>query len=237
MANVARAELETLLRARKLDVTLTSAAAWRHAPADCLAPTAMPALDGALGGGLRRGHLSEIVGARSAGRTTVLVQVVAAATARGEIAALVDVHDRFDPESAAAAGLDLSRLLWIRERGDATRAVKAMNLVLQAGGFGLVAIDLADIPAAVLTRLPLTTWLRVQRIVEGSDTACVLIVPEPLARSAGGLTLILEGTTRWDGRADRSRRLAGRDITVRVLSPRRRVDGDVTVGAVVFDSH
>ncbi len=69
----------------------------------------------------------------------------AAAASRGELVALVDTCDRFDPESAAAIGLDLSRLLWIRDTGDATRALKAMNLVLQAGGFGLVVLDLADV--------------------------------------------------------------------------------------------
>ena len=66
--------------------------------------------------------------------------------------ALVDTCDRFDPESAAATGLDLSRLLWIRETGDATRALKAMNLVLQAGGFGLVVLDLADVRARWFAR-------------------------------------------------------------------------------------
>ena len=64
----ARAEIESLLRARKLDVTLTSAApgpAARDA-----APTGIARLDDALGGGLPRGHLSEVVGPRSVGRTT-----------------------------------------------------------------------------------------------------------------------------------------------------------------------
>jgi hypothetical protein len=225
MANVARAELETLLRARKLDVTLTSAAAWRHAPADCLAPTAMPALDGALGGGLRRGHLSEIVGARSAGRTTVLVQVVAAATARGEIAALVDVHDRFDPESAAAAGLDLSRLLWIRERGDATRAVKAMNLVLQAGGFGVVALDLADVRLPALRQFPATTWMRLARVIEGSQTVALIVAADHLARSPGGVTIALAppvpgGSGRWTGAGHRARLLHGIDVRPRVVAAR-----------------
>ena len=78
------------------------------------------------------------------------------------------------------------------------RAVKALNLVLQAGGFGVVAIDLADVPLVALKRLPFTTWLRVQRAIEGSDTACVLVVPEPLARSAGGLTVSLAGRTGVD---------------------------------------
>ena len=75
---------------------------------------------------------------------------LAAATGRGEVVALVDTCDRFDPGSAADAGVDLSRLLWVREHGDAGRALKAMNLVLQAGGFGIAAFDLADVPALAL---------------------------------------------------------------------------------------
>ena len=39
---------------------------------------------------------------------------MAAATRRGEIAALVDTCDRLDVASAVAAGIDLDRLLWIR---------------------------------------------------------------------------------------------------------------------------
>jgi len=70
--------------------------------------------------------------------------------------------------------------------------VKAMNLVLQAGGFGLVALDLAEVAPQVLRRLPFTTWLRLHRVIEGSETACVLIGSEPLARSAGGVTVQLE---------------------------------------------
>jgi len=103
--------------------------------------------------------------------------------------------------------------------------------VVQAGGFGLVAIDLADVPAIALKRLPFTTWLRVQRTIEGSDTACVLVVPEPLARSAGGLTCMLAARTSWAGTADRSRRIDRLDITTRIVSPRRRVDGEVALAA------
>src|SRR5512145_300840 len=124
----ARAVLESLLRERKLDVTLTSERLWSD-PEDAAA-TGIAQLDAALRGGLRRGHLSEIVGARSSGRTTVLCAMLAAATARGEVAAVIDTNDRFDPSSAAEAGVDLSRVLWVRERGDAPRALKGMNLVL-----------------------------------------------------------------------------------------------------------
>lgn len=225
MANIARAHVESLLRARKLDLTLTSAASWRDMSADRVAPTGVPALDEALGGGLRRGHLSEIVGVRSAGRTTVLVRLLGTATARGELVAVVDVHDRFDPESAAAAGVDLSRLLWIRERGDPARAVKAMNLVLQAGGFGIVALDLADARSPALRQFPATTWMRLARVIEGGPTVAVIVAPDHLARSPGGVTIALARPAagvsgRWAGGADRARLLEGVNVVPRVVAAR-----------------
>jgi hypothetical protein len=82
-----------------------------------------------------------------------------------------------------------------------------------------------------LKRIPFTTWLRIQRSVEARDTACVLVVPQPVARSAGGVTLTLESRTAWTGDSDRSRRLAGMRIATRVLSPRRAVEGTAVVHA------
>ena len=243
MANQALAVLESALRARKLDRTLTTARPpLERRDESALIPTSIAALDACLHGGLPRGQLSEIVGPRSSGRTTLLLQMMAAATRRGEIAAVVDTFDRFDVASAGAAGIDPDRLLWIRgqticehgtiEQTVVDRALKALNLVLQAGGFASVAIDLADVSRSALMRIPFTTWLRVQRIIEGSDTACVLVAPQPLARSAGGLTLSLTACARWAGEADRSRHAIGADLTVRVVSPRRRVDGEVRVSAI-----
>jgi hypothetical protein len=224
MPAAARAHLEDLLRAKKLDVTLTSAAVWRSLPDDAVAATGMPALDEALGGGLRRGHLSEIVGRRSSGRTSLLCCLAAAATARGEVVAIVDTHDRFDPESAAAAGVDLGRLLWVRDTGDASRALKAVNLILQAGGFGLVAFDLADARGMALRQFPLTTWMRLARVIEGSPTIALLVAPEHLSRSPGGATIRLEtpasGAGRWRGHSDRSRQLVGIDVRLRVVDAR-----------------
>src|SRR5204862_8083375 len=115
MAVPARAYLESALRARKLDRTLTTALP----PIDphdelAIAASGITALDARLGGGFPRGQLCEIVGARTSGRTSVLLQVLAAATGRGELVALVDALDRFDVASGAAAGINLDRLLWIR---------------------------------------------------------------------------------------------------------------------------
>lgn len=213
----ARAELESLLRARKLDVTLTSAAPWPRAARD-VAPVGIAALDDALGGGMPRGQLSEIVGARSSGRTTVLCRMLAVAASRGEAVALVDTCDRFDPVSAEASGLDLARLLWVRDTGDAIRALKAMNLVLHAGGFGIVAFDVADVPAAGLRQFPHTTWMRMSRVIEGSQTAAVIVGAERLARSPGGVTIALDPSSgQWSGTADRARLLRAIDVRPRVV--------------------
>ena len=221
MGQAARAALESLLRARKLDITLTSAAPWTADDAELRAATGIAAIDAALGGGLRRGHLSEIIGPRSAGRSTVLCGALAAAAVRGELTALVDVCDRFDPASAAAAGVHLPTLLWIRESGDLGRAVKALNLVLQAGGFGLVAIDLADVPARLVRQVPYTTWIRLSRAIEGTQTVAVVVGSERTARSPGGVTIALDpGGGRWMGRSHRSRRLDGVGIDARVIQAR-----------------
>src|SRR5919106_2496383 len=174
MSHPAAAVLESALRARKLDRTLTTT--FQPGKGEGLvAPTGAAALDAVLAGGLPRGELSEIAGARSSGRTTVLLQVIAAATRRGEIAALVDTFDRLDLASVVSAGVDVDRLLWIRGEASSPadraleRALKALNLVLQSGGFGIAALDLIDAPPAALNGLPFTTWMRVQRMIEGSE--------------------------------------------------------------------
>lgn len=218
----ARAVLESLLRARKLDVTLTWERPWVD-PED-VAATGIAALDEALAGGLRRGHLSEIVGPRSSGRTSVLCAVLAAATSRGEVAAVIDTHDRFDPASAAEAGVDLSRLLWVRERGDTARALKAMNLVLQAGGFGIAVFDLADTPAPVVRQFPHPTWMRIARVIEGSQTAAVLLGREHIGRSPSGVTIALDATpSTWAGASDRARVLQRVQINPRIVTARSHV--------------
>jgi hypothetical protein len=220
-----RAALESLLRSRKLDVTLTSFGSpgnpLAHDPSR-VAPTGAAALDTALGGGFRRGHLSDVAGAPSSGRTTIVVRAIAAATARGEAAALVDACDTFDPASSAAQGVDLPHLLWVRGMGDAAQAVKAYSLVLQAGGFGLAVLDLAGVAPAALRQLSATTWMRLARIVEGSDTAALLVGADRLARSAGGATIACEtATARWQGGAHRARVFTGITASPRVVGGRR----------------
>ena len=203
------AEIESILRTRRLDHTLA-----RHLEesplvgARWVAPTGIAELDHQLDGGFPRGHLSEIVGPRSSGRFAVLASALAGATLRGEAVALIDPLDMFDPPSASAAGIDFGRMLWVRGEASSSarvslsceqgtlqkaldRGVKALNLVLQAGGFGLVALDLGEIAPQAIKRLPFTTWLRLHRVIEGGETACVLVGSGPIARSARGVTVLL----------------------------------------------
>ena len=199
-------------------------------------------MDARLGGGFPRGQLSELVGPRSSGRTSLMLRALAAASARGELVALVDALDMFDVESAAAAGVEVSRLLWIRghlvtNQGMARelnqraieQAIRAFTLVLQAGNFGLVVFDVAEAPADAVRRLPFTTWLRLQRMVEGSQTACVLIGSEAMARSSAGLTLRLGLGAQGSGLRFSERLFDGIDIEARIVRARARELEEATV--------
>jgi len=103
--------------------------------------------------------------------------------------------------------------------------LKAMNLVLQAGGFGIVAIDLADALVGSLRTIPFTTWMRLARVIEGSQTVALLVGTEHLARSPGGVTIALDGRRGtqgdWTGAADRARLLRGLTAHPRVIGGRR----------------
>jgi hypothetical protein len=261
MGAVARAELEALLRARKLDRTVTRAVVTGQG----VVATGLPALDQALGGGLPRGEMSEVAGPRSSGRSSLFSAALAAATGRGDLAVLVDTLDMFDAESGSQAGIRLDRLLWVRgdalsrhpdppaamppgrrgasgrrftagDRGAASdawtrvldRAVKALNLVLQAGTFDLAVLDVAEVQAEAIRRLPFTTWFRLQRTLEGGRTACLLVASAPIARSAGGVTLELrrgDAASRWSGQPGGVRLFQGLDLEARVVRA-READAD-----------
>ena len=79
-----------------------------------LLPCGVEELDAMLGGGFPRGSLVEVCGTGSSGRTSLCLALLAHATGRQEACAFVDVSDALDPMSLAAAGVDATRLLWVR---------------------------------------------------------------------------------------------------------------------------
>ena len=149
--------------------------------------TGIAALDKATGG-LPRGVITEIVGGLSSGKTGVALSILAAASSRGEMCALVDGADAFDPASGASSGVDLRRLLWVRCRG-LDQTLRSADLLLQAGGFGLVAVDLSDIPQQAVGSAPPATWFRFQRTIENTPTILLLVGRESAAKSAAALVL------------------------------------------------
>ncbi len=196
---------------------ITSASHLEIRPAPETASSGIGEID-AITGGLPRGCLTEVSGPDCSGRTSLMLSALSAATRREEICALIDVSDAFDPYSAAGAGLDLERFLWIRcgacpptsalsrKRRPASsfeewermrmedpveQALRAADLLLQSSGFGMVAVDLAGVPLKVARRIPLTTWFRFRRAVENTPTVLLVIGTEPCTQSCASLGLKL----------------------------------------------
>jgi len=244
-------------------------------PAPEMVSSGIPQLD-LLTGGLARGCLTEICGTASSGRTSVLLFALARATQRGEVCALVDSSDAFDPASAAAAGMEMSRLLWVRcgaqypsrthpsaaltgcgktgdsyqgmpsgipqvaEKGfgfsrcDSTslpqtaffrnplragsraaecsgwnnrwknpegqrwesqlgQMLKVTDLLLQSNGFGMIALDLGDVPVPSARRIPLASWFRFRRAIEHTPTALLVLEQQPIAGGCSSVLLKVSG--------------------------------------------
>jgi len=153
-------------------------------------PTGIAPLD-ALTGGLPRGAITELFGPPSSGRTSTMISILAEATALDEVCALVDGNDAFDPKFAAAAGIDLNRLLWVRCR-KLEHVLKTTDLLLQGGGFGRVVMDLTDLPRSHVRSIPLASWFRFQRTIERTPTVLVVMSPESIVKSAAALVLQME---------------------------------------------
>ena len=161
--------------ARITTLGLRPSRVWEAAPPrECL-PTGIAALD-AIIDGFPRGAISEILGPESSGRTTLVHALLAAATASGEICAYVDTDHSFDPVSAAASGVTLSQLVWIRCGHNAGHALKSADSLLHAGGFGVIVLDLCQVPARIWNRIPISYWYRFRRAVENATAGNGLFV-------------------------------------------------------------
>jgi len=159
-------------------------------------PTGIDALD-ELTGGLPRGCLTEIYGPPGSGKSSILQSVLAVHTQAAEACALVDAQDCFDPVGAQNAGVVLSRLLWARCPG-IDPALRSLDLLLHGGGFGLVALELGDIPPKLVRQVQLNVWFRMRRAVEDTPTVFVVLARESNAKSCASLVLRTERETiKW----------------------------------------
>jgi hypothetical protein len=188
---------------------------------DAVAATGVGELDQLLGGGVPKGRVTEIVGRRSSGRTALSLSLLAAATARGEVVALVDVDGMLDARDAAAAGIDLGRMLWVRA-GDGKKGLRAADLLLRAGGFGVVVLDVGE----VTPRLPDASWVRLHRAAEEARAALVVVTPWRAAGTFAALTLeAARGKPQYVGRAPSPRVLDAVESCIQVVRSKLHAPG------------
>ena len=145
-------------------------------------------LDGVIEG-CPRGRITEITGPVSSGRTSLLLSILAEATRLDEFCAVIDTGNSFDPASAEAAGVNLRRLVWIRCHGNAEHAIKSADLLVHSGGFGVIALDLCEVPARITRRIPLSWWYRFRRTIENTPSVFVILENEPTAKACASLLL------------------------------------------------
>ena len=153
----------------------------------------------------RPGDITEVVGRLSSGRTSLLMACLRDLARGGGVVALVDADQAFDPASAARAGLDLRRLLWVRCGGRRDVALRATDLLVRCPGFALIGLDVGESPP----RLPLAVAFRLKLAVRHSGTALLIVGARRIAGSAAALVLesAREGLA-WAGPGGTPTRLA-----------------------------
>jgi recombination protein RecA len=152
-------------------------------------PIGISAIDQLTAGGIPRGALTEICGSESSGRTALMFALLGQSTKRGECCAWIDAAGAFDPASAEEMGVDLTRVLWVNCGGNTEYALKSVDLLIQAGGFGLVVLDLADTPDKEARRIPLASWFRLRHAAERTGAALVAVERQINARSCSVLQI------------------------------------------------
>lgn len=183
-----------------IESRLPSAFACHRRPDRETIPLGIPQID-ELTGGVPLRSLTEICGSplASSGKTSLLLSLLGQ-TSQEHFCALIDASDAFDPETAESAGVNLSRLCWVRCGKGRTRlrpleqAFKVADLLLHNGGFGLIAVDLSHLPLRYVSRVQPSVWFRFSRVIERQPAALVFLQREPQATSCAGLVLRLKTT-------------------------------------------
>lgn len=147
-----------------------------------------------------RGAIAEMTGDASTGKTSLALALLAQLTTTGEICAVVDSCDSFDPVTARLAGVELDNLLWVRCSGDVERSFLAADHLVQAKGFGAIWLDLNGLADTKLRQVPRTYWYRYRTRIKETPTIFVVTAGESVTGSASqrSLTFTRERTV-WSG--------------------------------------
>lgn len=201
---------ERLSHARKVLHEASNHVGLAHqAPAvsdDARLPTGIARLDAALDGGLPRGRIVELTGPRSSGRMAFTLRLLTESVRRGEPSALVDVADALDPRDLHPSVR--SRVLWVRPRS-LLDGLRCADLLLDAGGFALVALYLVGVPsrgAAGVSQVPSSAWVRLGQRAQSSRTVLLAVNDGVVAHSPGAFSSVSLRVTRrgvtWVGGRD-----------------------------------
>jgi hypothetical protein len=128
-----------------------------------------------------------------------ILHILAQATAQGEICAVVDTNDGFHPASAEAAGVILTRIVWVRCGANAENALRVTDLLLHSGGFGVVVLDLCEVKTRVLDRIPISYWYRFRRAIEHTSTILLVCAQSSQAKASTNHLELSVQHIRWAG--------------------------------------
>ena len=152
----------------------------------------------ATGLAFTRGTLVEMAGI--SGKTSLSLSLLAKLTREGEICAVVDSANSFDPCSAALAKVELENLLWVKCGGNIEHAFMAADYLVQAKGFGAVWLNLNGIQRRQLKQIPRTFWYRYRNRIKETPTLLLITAEEPVAGSASQNAFVFSRErTVWSG--------------------------------------
>jgi hypothetical protein len=179
-----------------------------------------------------RGSVAEIAGEASSGKTSLPLSLLAKLTATGEVCAVVDSANSFDPCSAVLAGVELENLMWIKCCGDLEKAFMSADLLVQAKGFGTVWLNLNGLPQKQLRMVPKTYWYRYRNRIKETPTIFLVTAAEHVTGSAAHRSFALtRDKAVWSG-SGRYKLL--REMHLKMLS-RRGVFGQPMQTRIRFD--
>lgn len=185
-----------------------------------------------LGLSLARGTVTEITGSASSGRTSFALNLLSRLTRDGEICAVVDLADSFDPRSATLAGVCLDNMLWVKCGGEIEKAFTSADYLVQAKGFGAIWLNLGALPNQKLRMIPRTYWYRYRNRIKQTPTLFIVTAPDSVAGSASHQSFALaRKQTVWSG--------IGRYKLLRefhlALQPKRQFYGTPAAAKIEFD--
>lgn len=154
----------------------------------------------AVGIAFTRGSITELSGGAGSGKTSLSLMLLAELTRVGEICAVVDASNSFDPGSAARAGVELGNMLWVKCGGEMERSFMAADYLVQAKGFGAVWLSLNGLPQRQLAMVPRAYWYRYRTRIKETPTLFLVTAEDTVTGTASQKPLLLSRERSiWSG--------------------------------------